>query len=89
MDFTNEKFILTNIRRKRLISNEIRADRNTIATDGSIERCEVECINCQHKWEASDFGTGKIRPLAGGFMLTCPNCSNTDSINYQTMNSKK
>lgn len=89
MNTESKKFLLTNIKRKLLPSNEIRANRNVSSpTRGPIECCDVKCSECANEWHASDHGEGRIKPHCEGFFLICPKCSARCEFANKDLNSK-
>ena len=46
-----------------------------------IKLMDVQCKNCNHKWEAREgYDVGYFREVAGVVILDCPICSKTHRI---------
>ena len=80
MKIESEKFAFTSVEYKYTASREL-SPRSLPPIASGINRANVHCKVCGHLWTAHDYGEGRIAPALGAFLIQCPSCDASESVN--------
>jgi ribosomal protein S27E len=68
---TKSDFTATNVQWRYTPSRTIGS--NAVVRSG-IERMDVTCDECGHAWTSERYGSNRMNPVIGGYIVKCPGC---------------